>query len=91
MRAKVIRAFLDAQNAEKLYREGELFEGSPERVGELADKGFVQPIKTGGSRPSKSELLKELGETKTNPELAQMLDKVPPAKPASRKSKAQKE
>ena len=43
MRAKVIRAFKDAQDAEKLYREGESFEGSPERVAELADKGFLEP------------------------------------------------
>ena len=43
MRAKVIRAFKDARDAEKLYREGEPFEGSPERVAELAANGFLEP------------------------------------------------
>lgn len=91
MRAKVIRAFKDARDAEKLYREGESFEGSPERVDELAAKGFVKPVKTGGARPSKDELLKELGETKTNPELAEMLGMPPEPKAPRRATRAKKE
>lgn len=91
MKAEVIKAFRDAQDAEKLYRAGEPFEGSPARVNELAAKGFVKPVKTGGVRPSKDELLKELGETKTNPELAEMLGKVPPEPKVPRRARAKKE
>ena len=86
MKAEVITAFRDAQDAEKLYRAGEPFEGSPARVNELAVKGFVKPVKAGGGRPSKDELLKELGETKTNPELAEMLGKVPHEPKAPRRA-----
>ncbi|MBQ9058527.1 MAG: hypothetical protein IJ125_05035 [Atopobiaceae bacterium] len=50
MRAVVIRAFKDAQNAEKLYREGDSFEGSDERISQLEELGFVKATKVAKSQ-----------------------------------------
>lgn len=82
MKAKVIRAFYDLHDpARTIYQIGSMFEGEPKRVQELETKGFVKKISSG--RPTKDELIEEIKETKTNPELAEILDK----KPHTRKTK----
>lgn len=43
MRAKVIRAFRDIEDPSgTVYQVGDTFEGTDERVGGLAEKGFVE-------------------------------------------------
>lgn len=45
MKAKVIARFRDRFNPEKvIYQVGDIFEGSDERVAELAAGGWVEPI-----------------------------------------------
>lgn len=58
MRAKVVVPFYDLMTGlgnvpENTYRAGDVFEGSPERVGDLVQKGFVKEIKARKREPKK--------------------------------------
>ena len=44
MQAKVISAFRDKHHPESVYSIGDVFDGTDERVKELASAGFVVPI-----------------------------------------------
>lgn len=85
MHAKVINAFWDKQDPKHTtYQVGDTFTGTAERIEGLAKAGFVKPLKS--ARPDKDELLHEIGEQKTNPELAEIAG-VKPKKPAPRRKK----
>lgn len=49
--------------------------------------GFAPAEAKKHSRPTKKELLEEVGETKTNPEIAEFLDKPKPKKKSKAKTK----
>lgn len=56
MKATVIRAFFDAQDpSRKLYQIGSEFEGTQNRVKELAGKGFVEPIEEPKKKTSRKK------------------------------------
>ncbi len=44
MKATVISNFRDKYNEQDVYMVGDTFEGDDERVIELADMGYVEPI-----------------------------------------------
>lgn len=44
MDAKVISPFYDLEHPERTYRVGDTFSGSAARVGDLAEKGFVEKV-----------------------------------------------
>lgn len=44
MRARVIADFRDREHMERTYWEGDEFDGSAERVSDLAARGYVEPI-----------------------------------------------
>lgn len=78
MNAKVIVPFWDMKDPEhKTYYAGDTFEGTPERIAELAEKGHVEPIKA--SRQSKAK-------ASADPETAEIAEK-PAPKRAPRRSK----
>lgn len=51
MQAKVITAFQDKNHLEAIYRYGDTFVGSEDRVKELAAAGFVEPISDDKEKP----------------------------------------
>lgn len=53
MDAKVIRPFYDLHNPENSYNVGDTFSGTESRVSELAEKGFVEKLKTARKRTTK--------------------------------------
>lgn len=55
MRAKVIEAFRDREHMERTYWEGDVFDGSAERVRSLAERGYVEPIAEEHGRGSEPE------------------------------------
>jgi hypothetical protein len=44
MNAKVIKPFFDLSNPSDVYAVGDTFEGTDERVADLARRGFVKPL-----------------------------------------------
>ena len=44
MKALVIRAFTDKTNMADVYHEGDTFNGSAERIRELANAGYVEQV-----------------------------------------------
>ena len=77
MKAKVVKRFLDLR--EDVQREvGDEFTCDSERFKELEKLGFAKAQSHKG-RPTKDELVEEVKETKTNPEIAEFLGKEPPA------------
>jgi len=51
MQAKVINAFRDKFNPEAVYGSGDVFVGTEDRVKELAEAGFVEPIEEKPRKP----------------------------------------
>lgn len=44
MRANVLVSFVDKTNMADYYNAGDVFEGDEERINELVDGGYVQPV-----------------------------------------------
>lgn len=59
MKAKVIARFRDRFNPENIYQVGDTFEGTDERVAELAAGGWVEPIAEKPKAPRKPRAKKE--------------------------------
>ena len=60
MKAEVIVPFYDLETGlgnvpENIYRVGDMFEGTPERVNGLVDKGFVKKMPTRKRQAKKKE------------------------------------
>lgn len=53
MDGKVIKPFFDLSNPSDVYAVGDTFEGTDERVAELAAKGFVKPLDHEPKKPAK--------------------------------------
>lgn len=53
MDAKVIKPFYDLEHPERTYRVGDVFSGTAARVGDLADKGFVEKVAQRRKRATK--------------------------------------
>lgn len=78
MKAVVTKRFYDL--SEDVQREvGEEFTCQPDRFHDLEKRGFAKSTSHKG-RPTKDELVEEVKETKTNPEIAEFLGKEPQAK-----------
>lgn len=59
MKAKVVFRFRDRLNEKDIYEVGDTFEGSDERVAELAAGGWVEPIVEKPKAPRKPRAKKE--------------------------------
>lgn len=59
MKAKVVFRFRDRLNEKDIYEVGDTFEGSDERVAELAANGYVEPIAEKPKAPRKPRAKKE--------------------------------
>ena len=76
MRARVIAAFRDREHMERTYWEGDEFDGSAERVSDLASRGYVEPIaeepaqeqEPGAEPEPKPKARKPRAKAKTDPE-----------------------
>jgi hypothetical protein len=53
MNAKVIKPFFDLSNPSDVYAIGDTFEGTDERVADLARRGFVKPLDPEPKKPAK--------------------------------------